>query len=175
MRDGHVEVRFISPGVPSAVAQWLQAQFEQPQRTLLSRFPGLKEDEPSNSFLDELRDRGYDLSTFNFEISLKSAGHWKPKRLVSPSPQAGRLYARWGRMPWDSTGDIATAWGRPARSCDSHLFHAWLSMYLVDAVEGLLPTHRSTQLLEEFKRLGFDVRTLKFSVRMSSLLPAAIV
>lgn len=167
LRNGLTQVRFKSAGIDPEVARWLQEQFERPQLTLLSRFPGLAKDGPQKSLLQELQDRGYDLSTLEFQISLHSAGHWKPKQLRSPSPQAGRLYARWGRLPYDSTGDLTTAWGRPARSCDSHLLHGWLSMFLVEDHRGALLGHQSTQLLEEFKRLGFDVRTLKFSVRMA--------
>ncbi len=167
MRQGGVTVQFdFGEGIDLVTQRWMRSQFETARRTLLTLMKPAEEDAP---LLDELKERGYDLATLRFSISLTAAGHYvHPKRMSCPRQVPGVLSARWGRVPEDRTPDLVTSWARPCRKADSNLFHCWLSMFLVDDQCVSLREAVPFTLMERLKKLGFDIRTLRFKVRHSA-------
>ncbi len=167
-------VRFAAgAGIAPEFAERLAACFLAPRYSLLHEM-GLAP-EPDASFVEELANRGYDLSTFRFSVFLASAG-----RRVSTRPQLlrqipGVLRARWARVEFD-VPDLCTSWHVPARRADSAYFNQLLSTGTycpaeVDARKAAGQWGRpdlalfDNGVLNRLKNAGFDTRTLRFSVK----------
>jgi hypothetical protein len=167
-RNGEVVVEFSYSGIGDKVGSWLTAQFERPQQTLLDRFPGLGGNEPRISLIEQLKVRGYDLSTFKFSIFLKNAPELEIKKLRVPRIVSRRLCLMWGASPGDRTPDLVSTWGLPAKRRDSNMLNCWLAVYQTCDAYGPLLQYRPTQLKEELEKQGFDIRTFRFEIRHAS-------
>jgi hypothetical protein len=83
--------------------------------------------------------------------------------LLSRVPKVpGELRALWARGgEAGAGGDVCYVWGDGVSGCDSRLLHYWLTVGRFDAVTRTI--ERSFQ--EELEDRGYDLKTLKFSIR----------
>jgi hypothetical protein len=137
-----------------------------------SGFPrGEEEELGQEPFLAELRARGYDLSTLRFSMFLK--GHGTPQRPRVLRLRAGTLHARWGWVGYDHSPDLCSCWSTPARKADSNLFMSLMSSFVNFSRLAALRAvrdHEFKSAMSRLEELGWDLRTLKFSVRHNGLL-----
>lgn len=158
---------FAGDGVAPEVANRIQAYFDQPWYTILSALPSGK-DGLQKPFLQELRERKYDLASLEFSVFLKSAGRKVAREPSRIRQVPGLLHARWAAIEYD-TPDICSCWHRPCAGADSRLFQTMLSQATCTEAEALkmaLPDWtRAPGMLERLQRFGFDTRTIRFRVR----------
>jgi hypothetical protein len=69
------------------------------------------------------------------------------KRLSEPKAKPGELLAKWGKSPHEGP-DVFYCWHEPANKRDSNFL-----------INGLGP------VLEELKKRGYDLTTVKFSIQ----------
>lgn len=81
------------------------------------------------------------------------------KRARQVVAKPGELKAAWGRAVEDGP-DICGAWQEPAWKADVNLLLGWLS---------LIPFHGGNTFTAELKRRGYDLTTLRFSVRHTEM------
>lgn len=82
------------------------------------------------------------------------------KRVRQVLAKPGELKAAWGRAAEDGP-DICGAWQEPgARKADMNLLLGWLS---------LIPLHGGKTFTAELKERGYDLTTLRFSVRHTEM------
>jgi hypothetical protein len=154
--------------VPPAAKAFAQSLLEQRR---YSGFPGRSEEDGQEPFLQALKARGYDLSTLGFSMFLKGRGKPQKPRVLRMRP--GTLHARWGWVEYDRSPDICSCWSTPARKADSNLFLALLSSRAHFSRPAGLEAVRQGKFqpaMGQLEELGWDLRTLKFSVKHSGLL-----
>lgn len=77
-----------------------------------------------------------------------------------PKAKPGQLKAQWGKSPDDSSPDICYAAGEGVPNCDTHLLHNFLHHQPYSQL-----THEFfDSFIDELKKRGYDITTLKFSV-----------
>lgn len=152
---------FVGSAVPAVAAEFASQLFTAPRY-----FPvPLAADQgcARRAFVEELRERNFDLATFRLSLFLE--GHGAPRKPRAVRHRNGMLRARWGWLAEDHTPDIVTVWHTPARACDSRLFHHVLSSPVRFTPPGLRdypPVFDPA--LESLKSLGWDLHTLEFDV-----------
>lgn len=82
------------------------------------------------------------------------------KRIGVPKAKPGELIARWGRPERGEAPDICYAWGGAGVASSEGRI---LSAALEDA-----PIYEGRSLVEELKSRGFDITTLRFSIKQKS-------
>ena len=88
------------------------------------------------------------------------------KRLRKPNLKDGELRVYWGREPHDSTPDVMFAWqGERAMKRDASLLHYHLASKRPDLSAQPLFSKMIPSLIEELDARGYDLKTLKFSIR----------
>jgi hypothetical protein len=95
------------------------------------------------------------------------------KRWRTPKAKPGELVARWGTV--EGSTDICYAWGDGINKSDSHLLHSVLSTPRTRLNwDAEFPASRfnatvdEPSLLAELEARGYDLTTLRFSVRKKS-------
>lgn len=124
------------------------------------------EDRVQQAFLADLQLRGYDMSTLRFSMFLKGHGTPQKPRVLRLRP--GTLHARWGWDRHDHSPDLCSCWAAPASRRDSALFMSLMSSRAeFTPFAARMAAHAGPygSALQQLKELGWDVRTLKFSVR----------
>jgi hypothetical protein len=88
------------------------------------------------------------------------------KRLRKPKLKDGELRVYWGRAePWDSP-DIVLAWqGNQMMKRDTALLHHHLCSKHPNPHKHPIFSVMEPSLIEELKARGYDITTLKFSIR----------
>jgi hypothetical protein len=156
-------------GVSSEAAAFLREQLET-RRWTIRQVMGLeKAGDPS--FLEELELRGYDMTSLRFSIFTLQSGKKLPKRLTIPAQKPGHLHARWGRLEYDRSGDLVSTWSLPATRCDSSMFQGFLSMASFKPGTPFSSGMGFDTLMDQLKARGFDIRTLRFSVKHKDPIP----
>ncbi len=166
-KTGAVTVEYLAGAAVSAEQKaFLQSQLTERRRTILNLFNEELPLEPS--FIEELEQRDYDLASLRFRVALFSPENKFPRYLRTPVQRPGVMHARWARLPYDSTPDLVCSWHRPCSKRDSNMFHGFFSqpVYGPDEQRGTSLRY-DRDLMSEMKRVGFDIRTLKFEVRHS--------
>jgi hypothetical protein len=82
-----------------------------------------------------------------------------PRRLRAPKAKPGELVAKWGKV--EGMEDVCYAWGDGVSKCDAHLLNSALSAKQHRPFDGSW----SPSFLDELKSRGYDITTLKFSIR----------
>jgi hypothetical protein len=157
---------FVGEGVPENHAKELFGYLNETRYSILDMPWYRGEHQPRQPFFQELAERDYDISTFRFSLFLRSAERKQLKRVQLIRCVPGLLHSRWARVEHDGP-DICSAWGRPCRRADSALWQSLLSAGTCSHDRMLLMRqHEFPQdgLLGRLKKLGFDERTLRFSV-----------
>lgn len=155
----------VGSGVPGPAASFLLELMTSPRYPLT--LP--QNEEPEPPFLHELKLRNYDMSTLRFSIFQK--GHGKPRKPRVLSQRPGVLAARWGWLPYDHSGDITASFGAPALRADLNLTLSLLSRppsFSRNAGQELLSQISKNFFMggvERLESLGWDLRTLDFSIR----------
>jgi hypothetical protein len=147
--------------VPQAVVEWLKNRLTQPQLTICSR---LYLDPPFTAFTAELLERGYDLSTLRFSIALRSVQVPLPKRLRRIGERPGVLAARWAHAGEEGGHDLCCSWHKPGRRADMSLFFSLMSTQFYPDL--FSKDARGVTVRQELEAFGFDIRTLRFQVKM---------
>jgi hypothetical protein len=84
------------------------------------------------------------------------------RRWRSPTAKPGELVMRWGKMPRDAP-DMVMAWGAGCSKRDGALLHYMLASKRMHWTDGTLTFEPS--FLDELEARGYDLTTLRFSVR----------
>jgi hypothetical protein len=87
----------------------------------------------------------------------------KPPLLSRLRPSAGELRATWGRQAYGD-GDVCYVWGDGVDRGDHGLLHRWLSLGHFDHATNQI----SPSFIEELIARGYDISTLRFSIRKRS-------
>ena len=88
------------------------------------------------------------------------------KRLRTPKLQDGELRIYWGREPHDRTPDIMFAWqGDRSMKRDTNLLHYMMCSKHPDPNAKPLFSVMRPSLMEELDARGYDLTTLKFSIK----------
>lgn len=137
-----------------------------------------------------LKERGYDITTLKFSIALKPVEETPeklPKRFSLKKAKPGELRVYWGCPPEDKhTKQLCYAWGgsgaeSPDARVVSNAFEEWDANnsgrerlekewvrlgYGDEQIQRMLgPKEPSETLLEALIQSGYDMNTLKFSIR----------
>jgi hypothetical protein len=93
------------------------------------------------------------------------------KRYRTPRAKPGELKAQWGKMPHDNP-DLCYTWGGDgAERCDGHLLSNMLTEKRARLAIGDErpkygpPIIYDDSFLEELKKRGYDITTLRFSIQ----------
>ena len=94
------------------------------------------------------------------------------RRWRTPKAKPGELKAQWGRVDGDSP-DFVYAWGPGVEKADARLLHGIFGCKQIRlafseadrAKSGGLPYYFDSTALEELEERGYDLTTLKFSIR----------
>ena len=87
------------------------------------------------------------------------------KRLRRPNIKDGELKVYWGRMPHDEPDIIIEYRGDRGMKRDSNLLFNALTSKNVDPFAKPLFSKMNPSLVEELEARGYDITTLKFSIR----------
>lgn len=148
-------------GVDQADINWLTVALSEPQYTILC----LRGKEPPNRpFLEELDVRDFDVTTFRFSVSLKSANVPQPKRLQRIRIRSRTLQVRWARDP-DHDADLCCSWDLPCTRRDKNLAFGLFTTIRYTAAQAALGEYQRDTLLTELEVKGFDIRTLRLEVK----------
>ncbi len=88
------------------------------------------------------------------------------KRYRAPRAKTGELKAQWGKLPGDNP-DVCYVWGDGSNKRDAHLLHNFLTEKRMRFPIGNEPGRfaYADSFMEELKARGYDLTTLKFSIR----------
>jgi hypothetical protein len=90
----------------------------------------------------------------------------KIKRLRAPKLEDGELRIYWGRDPHDRTPDVMFAWqGDRTMKHDTNLLHYVMATKHPDPNVTPLFSKMMPSLFEELDARGYDLTTLKFSIK----------
>ena len=81
-------------------------------------------------------------------------------RVRKPQIKDGTLTAEWGKLPYDAP-DICFTWGKGCSSADARLLNNALGGKMYSEIK----KDYEDSLIEELKARGYDITTLKFSIR----------
>lgn len=84
------------------------------------------------------------------------------RRWRAPTAAPGELVMRWGKLPNESP-DMCMAWGEGCSKRDGALLHYMLGSKRMRWRDGV--PHFDPSFLEELETRGYDLTTLRFSVR----------
>jgi hypothetical protein len=87
------------------------------------------------------------------------------KRLHTPKAKPGELRACWGKVDRHSGPDVCYAWGAGIQSPDARLLHSTLSAKRLTFDFPSTNTKYDLSFIEELEARGYDITTLRFSVR----------
>lgn len=123
---------------------------------LATRIPNALNSSLEKSFLEELRDRNYDLTSFRLSIR-KQAG--ATKRYGTPRWKPRQLKMQYGRLE-GQTPDMCYLYGDGIQRCDPFLLNYVFSSYRYNRMQ----RDYSKPLLDELKMAGLDIKTIKFHI-----------
>ena len=88
------------------------------------------------------------------------------KRLRKPKMENGELRMYWGRPDRHDSPDVVLAWqGDGTMRADTRLLHYHLCCQRPDVRVNPLFSKMEPSLIEELKARGYDITTLKFSIK----------
>lgn len=86
------------------------------------------------------------------------------RRWRAPQAKAGELVMRWGKMPRDGE-DMCYAWGDGCTKREAHMLHNAIANEKPDPFATPLFSKMLPSLLANLEAAGYDLTTLRFSVR----------
>lgn len=128
---------------------------------MLSRIESPIRSELEPCFFEELQHRNYDISTFKLKLNKNHTAH---KKIGTPRNKPKQLKLQYGKLP-DQKEDTCILWGEGCSSSDGHLLMYHFSSLLYVGLTGTW----SDKLVDVFESMGFNIKTLKFSIEKSSL------
>lgn len=94
-----------------------------------------------------------------------STQNQKPRRRFrAPTAKPGELVMKWGKMPHDKQ-EVCYAWGDGVTKADVHLLHNAVAGNWPDPFSEPLFSNMLPSLLEGLDARGYDLTTIRFSIR----------
>lgn len=92
------------------------------------------------------------------------------KRLRAPKLQDGELRMYWGRESHDRAPDVILAWqGSKTMKADTNLLHYVMCSQHPDPHKHPIFSVMRPSLIEELDARGYDLTTLKFSIKKKAI------